>query len=121
MENLLNNGYNVIGAEVKLISEEGEIWYYNENYNEPGVYTLLDPDFKAIAGVKYKLYINKHGIEFESDWEFFPEKEYPSMGAVSFKEAERYKSEFRRIDEDPVVVSVKRYKINCRYSGEKLE
>jgi len=86
----------ISGASVQLISDLGEQWTYTESNDQAGVYFLLNDDFKAIKGVKYKLAVfppNDSG--YESEWEVMPEVNTPMMGDVGFTETEvqRYKVE----------------------------
>lgn len=106
-QNLSGKGQNAEGAQVRLISENGEIWYYTEIHSTPGTYVLLDPDFKAIAGMNYKLHITlKNDDQYESEWESFEENNN-RMGNVSFVETERYETQFRPGDASPVIRSVR--------------
>ena len=106
-QNLSRNGSNISGAQVQLLSEKGELWQYTEMQNQPGKYILLDNEFKAEERVGYKLKITlPNEDQFESDWEVY-QNDHREMGAVSFTEAERYKSEFRKNSNKPEIVTVK--------------
>jgi hypothetical protein len=76
----------VQGADVKLISDQGEEWNYTHSFEMPGVYRLLDANFKALAGVQYKLQVALSNEEiYESNWESLPTSA-PPIGMIGFKE-----------------------------------
>ena len=77
----------IVGAHVELISSEGESWVYAET--DPGIYTLLDIDFKARHLVRYKLVVLHLEDLYESSWEELPSSEVPPMGDVGFVESEK--------------------------------
>jgi len=78
----------VRGGVVTLHSSLGEVWNYTEEGK--GVYKLPDPDFKAEAGIAYKLRILLPDENiFESGWEALPEAVVPPMGEIGFAETER--------------------------------
>lgn len=79
----------VTGALVKLVNESGEEWVYEALSFEPGTYQLTDNDFKALAGVKYKLHIAIAEEVYESQWEILPDAEAPVMGEIDFEEGNR--------------------------------
>lgn len=73
-------------AIVVLINEQGEEWTYGERSDTPGYYELIDDDFKALTGVRYKLKIQTPDDEqIESDWEMLPDPA-PPMGPIGFRE-----------------------------------
>jgi len=75
----------VPNANVLVMSDLGEEWNLVES-SEPGIYQLLDDEFKADEGVKYKLSITLPDDErVESAWEAMPPVE-PEMGELSFNE-----------------------------------
>src|SRR5688572_17235005 len=47
----------VKSAHVQLYSEGGDVWEYTESVDQPSAYLLLNEEFKAEAGVNYKLSI----------------------------------------------------------------
>jgi hypothetical protein len=76
-------------AVVSLSSEQGESWECLETdpIGAPGIYKLLDDDFKALDGVRYKLSITTpDDVLIESDWQEMPANA-PAIGPVSFQEA----------------------------------
>jgi hypothetical protein len=90
-------------ATVTLSTDDGDVWEYVES--EPGLYLLLNPQFKAEPGVMYKLRIELTDESiFESNWEGLPGAEAPPMGDINFSEVslEKYAIEAR----EKVVVSV---------------
>lgn len=75
-------------ANVSLISDQGESWEVLEEdaIKAPGIYKLLDDDFKALSGVRYKLSVTTpDNTLIESDWQEMP-THTPSMGPISFRE-----------------------------------
>lgn len=75
-------------AYVMLTSDEGESWEVLEQdaVNAPGIYKLMDDDFKAKSGVRYKLSVTTpDNVKIESDWQQMPSNA-PAMGPVSFRE-----------------------------------
>lgn len=92
-------------ASVELQSDAGETLQYTES-STAGVYELLDDDFKAIAGIRYRLRIQLPDDEiYESGWEGLPMNEPPPMGNVDFEEFMMQKYAIQANEE--VVVSVK--------------
>lgn len=79
----------ISGASVLLTNDLGEQWDYTESATQPGTYYLINDDFRALKGVKYKLKVvppNDYG--YESEWEELPAVETPAMGGVGFAETE---------------------------------
>lgn len=76
----------VVNATVKLVSDSGSEWSYSESATTPGLFQLLDENFKAQSGIRYQLQIAAGEEQYESDWEFLPEVEVPSIGEMSFTE-----------------------------------
>jgi hypothetical protein len=88
----------VSGASVILVSDQDAEWEYLETdpVNNPGIYTLLDNNFKAIQNTQYKLRIRLPGEDvYESSWEALPTPHAPAMGDIGFHETEvqAYKQE----------------------------
>ncbi|MDH4091798.1 MAG: DUF4249 domain-containing protein [Cyclobacteriaceae bacterium] len=82
----------VTGAVVTLLNDLGEEWGYTESAVEPGVYYLLDNDFKALQEIQYKLRISPPDDNtYESEWQTLPAVETPSIGDIGFVETERQK------------------------------
>lgn len=78
-------------AMVELASDQGETWEYLETdpVGAPGVYKLLDDDFKALSGVRYRLSVTTpDDVLIESDWQEMPANA-PAIGPVSFQEVTR--------------------------------
>ena len=118
-----NRGENVSGAQVLLISDEGDSWIYTEIHNKPGVYMLFDPNFKAQNDVAYKLQITlTNDDQFESEWEKMTASN-TGMSDVSITESIRYKSEFRDAGQNQVIVPVRGVNLEVELpenpSGEK--
>ncbi len=79
----------VAGASVQLINDLNEGWNYTESGIKEGIYELLDDEFSAQKGVKYKIKISLSDNEtFESSWEALPATEPLPMGDISFNEVE---------------------------------
>ena len=77
----------VESAEVNLIDDQGNNWYYTPSYSTPGLYTLFDDNFHAEKGVKYKLKVTLQNEEkYESSWEEMPEDYSAPIGNISFNE-----------------------------------
>ena len=77
----------VSGAHIELETSLGEVFTYTET--APGIYSLLDTDLEAEAGVEYKLRIaTADEITYESTWERLPDVEAPPMGQIGFSETE---------------------------------
>ncbi|MGC3944199.1 MAG: DUF4249 domain-containing protein [Chryseolinea sp.] len=75
-------------ATVILTNEQGEQWTYTEEdpIKKPGIYRLLDDDFKAMPGVRYRLLVTTPDDTFiESDWQQMPDNA-PAIGEVSYQE-----------------------------------
>jgi len=105
----------ISGASILLINDLGEQWNYSESA-EAGIYSLLDENFKAQQGIKYKLQVyppNDSG--YESDWEEMPIVETPLMGGIGFSETEakRYKIE----SSEPVLKTIKGITANITLPG----
>lgn len=78
----------VTGAQVELEASNGQLSHYTEDKN--GLYVLRDKDFKALAGVEYKLRIVLPDESvYESKWESLPEVDVPPMGEIGFIETEK--------------------------------
>lgn len=76
-------------AQVVLSSDAGESWICTEDAGTPGSYKLFDDDFKASAGVRYRLTITTpDDVIIESDWQSMPTNA-PAIGEVSFRETSR--------------------------------
>lgn len=78
----------VSNAMVILSSDQGDEWAYTEvdPVGSPGIYRLLNDDFKAENGVRYKLSVTTPDNNLiESDWQGMPANA-PTMGPVSFQE-----------------------------------
>ncbi|HKZ38414.1 MAG TPA: DUF4249 domain-containing protein [Chryseolinea sp.] len=98
-------------AVVELRSDQNETWQYTET--EPGVYALLNDEFKAEQGSQYKLYIELPTEEtFESEWESLPTTPAPSMGSIASKETEIKKYEVQAKEEVVVTAKVIKTEIN---------
>jgi hypothetical protein len=65
----------------------GGQWIYTEN--KPGVYLLLDNNFKALPDRKYRLVITEQDNVYESRWEQLPSLTPPVMGEIGFIETEK--------------------------------
>jgi hypothetical protein len=79
----------VQSAYVTLTSDQGESWTYTESITTPGLYTLYDPDFKALPDRKYKLTVmTGDGESYESTWEGITNPNVPPIGNVTFSETE---------------------------------
>jgi hypothetical protein len=77
------------GALVTLVSDQGDSWLYTEYAGDPGVYALLDDNFRAEPGEKYSLRIVLPNDEtYASSWEELPATDVPLVGHVSFSETE---------------------------------
>lgn len=78
----------VTGATVGLLSDEGGTWSYQESAG--GIYSLLDKDFKARAGVQYKLHLTLADENvYESEWVTLPATAIPHMGEISYRESQK--------------------------------
>lgn len=78
----------VNGAIVELESSAGERFVYNPAAD--GLYMLINNDFKAEAGVTYRLRVSlEDETVYESGWEALPDTEVPPMGDISFTEDEK--------------------------------
>jgi hypothetical protein len=74
-------------AYVQLLSDRNEAWDYVEASENPGYYSLFNDDFKAEAGVNYKLRVKlPDETIYESEWETLPTTNVPVMGDITFKE-----------------------------------
>jgi hypothetical protein len=92
-------------ATVELQSDIGEILQYTESA-AAGIYELLDDDFKAEPGVRYRLRIQLPDDQvYESAWEELPMTEPPPMGEIGFEEFMLQKYAIQANEE--VIVSVK--------------
>lgn len=77
----------ITASIVSLTSDQGEEWIYTESTDKPGVYELIDNDFKAQKNVKYKLKVSLPDDNlYESEWEELPAVETPMMGDIGFTE-----------------------------------
>lgn len=93
-------------AQVNLINDKGTSWQYIESDAKSGVYVLMEDDFKAEVGVKYKISIRLQNERIiESDWAALPDIDVDPMGEINFKETEIQK--FAMEANERVVVSVK--------------
>ena len=62
----------VKSAQVQLVTDRGEVWQYTESNDAPGYYFLLSDEFKAEAGVAYKLSVKlRDESAYESDWAIY--------------------------------------------------
>ena len=98
----------VSGAAVQLVSDQNEEWPYTESdpVLNPGVYMLLDGDFKALRTIKYKLRISLRGeSSYESSWEELPEVDAPLMGEIRYTETE---FQFYEIELDKKVIKTRK-------------
>jgi hypothetical protein len=78
----------VSGASVDLIDDLGAQRDYVETGN--GMYALVDPDFRAVAGRKYKLKISLAGDDvYESAWESLPGIAADPISEIDFDEVEK--------------------------------
>lgn len=81
-------GEPITDASVSLVSDGGDVWFYTSM--DPGEYLLLDQEFSAESGKKYKLNIELSNGEFyESEWQMLPEDDQKPIGQVSFEETDR--------------------------------
>lgn len=79
---------SVEGALVELRASDGETRYYSEDGD--GLYSLRDPEFKALPGVQYQLRITLADERiYESTWESLPETAVATMGDIGFTETEK--------------------------------
>ena len=93
-------------AAVELQSDLGDTWEYTESPAVAGLYELLNDDFKAQQGIRYRLRIQLSDDEiYESAWESLPAIEPPPMGIIGFEETVIRKYAIEANEE--VVVSVK--------------
>lgn len=74
-------------AMVQIMDDTGETHDYISYGN--GIYALVNPDFKAIEGRKYKLRISRNVLVYESSWESLPAADVGEMGEIQFTEVER--------------------------------
>jgi Domain of unknown function (DUF4249) len=90
--NVINTRPQMIsGASVHLVSDQNGYWEYTETdpASKPGVYVLLDPDFKAAQNTQYRLRITLPGEDvYESEWEALPVAETPEIGEIGFIETD---------------------------------
>ena len=96
----------ISGASVSLVNDLGEQWDYTESSDSPGTYYLIDDDFKALKGIRYKLKaFPPNDDSYETDWEEMPAADIPAMGEIGFAETEvqRYQIEANK----PVLNSIK--------------
>lgn len=81
-------GQVVNDAIVQLIDDTGETQNYISTGD--GIYTLMNADFKAVEGRKYKLRISRNDEHvYESSWESLPAIEVGEMGEIQFDEVEK--------------------------------
>lgn len=75
----------IAGARVTLENDSNTKWNYSEI--SPGKYLLLDPEFKALKSVKYRLQIGlPNGENYQSSWEEMPDINPEKTGAISIQE-----------------------------------
>lgn len=87
-------GESVTQAIVSIEASNGNEWFYTET--SAGTYVLLDPDFKALKGIDYKLNVLLANNErFESDWARLESDEH-KMGDISFVESENFETVYQR-------------------------
>ncbi|MBL6449779.1 DUF4249 domain-containing protein [Fulvivirga sp. 29W222] len=80
-------GEAVTGAVVKLENESNQGWLYTEEGD--GKYLLLDKDFKAMKGGKYRILVDlPEGEHYESEWEAVPDGNLAPIGNISYEETE---------------------------------
>lgn len=71
VKNYVDEG--ISGAEIELISDQGESWDYTEDAEEQGTYYLFYPSFTSQPNVGYKIQvILPNGEEYESDFDQMP-------------------------------------------------
>ena len=76
------------GAMIAILASDGSIWSYTETGN--GLYAVIDKDFKAHPGIRYKLRISLPDEQvIESEWVSLPLVPPPPMGDVSFSEVSK--------------------------------
>ena len=105
-QNLMDKGQNVTDAQVRLLSDNGLSWMYTSV--RPGEYWLLDTDFQAVTGARYKLQVSLlSGEIYDSDWETMDDS-VGEMSDISFIESERIKVQFinKGTEEELVNVNV---------------
>ena len=101
----------ISNASVELQTDQGEMLQYTES-PLAGIYELLDDDFKAVPGVRYRLHIQLPNEEvYESGWEGLPSTEIPPMGQVTFEESMMQKYAIEANEEVVVTVKALRTKI----------
>lgn len=78
----------VTQATVTLFDDLGGQTTYTESAN--GYYEITDPNFKAVAGLAYKLRVSLSTDEvYESSWERLPAQETEPVGQIGFNETEK--------------------------------
>jgi hypothetical protein len=77
----------VSSASITLHDDLGNQWMYSES--SPGMYLLLDNEFKALSERKYKLIVKNQEDVYESQWEVLPATQAPPMGEIGFTETEK--------------------------------
>lgn len=104
-QNLKNKGQNVTDAQVKLLSDNNNNWTYTSV--ESGEYWLLDNDFQAVGGTRYKLQVTLiSGEMYESDWEELHDS-VGEMNDISFIETERIEVRYTNKGTEEELVNVK--------------
>ena len=96
----------VSSASVSLEEDNGQILFYTESVDTPGIYYLLNNNFSAKPGTQYRLrVVLGEGKEYLSDWEALVATEVPPMGKIGFEEVEKkvynYKLGERVVEEEP--------------------
>jgi hypothetical protein len=74
-------------AAIILYDDLGSQWQYTET--SPGMYLLLDNEFKALPERQYKLTVKDQEDIYESEWEALPQSATPPMGEIGFTETEK--------------------------------
>ena len=110
-------------AQVRIIDDLNNEWEYYEDWREWGTYYLIDSDFKAETGRKYKLQIITRDDEvFESRWETLPEVQSPEVGNIKFREYDKIVYEYpageQKIREEKVITVATELPLNT--SGEDI-
>lgn len=77
----------VTQALVQLLSNNDEVWTYETDDQQPGIYYLRNETFKAQPGTLYRLTIQVGEDRYESAWESLPEVEPAPIGNVEFAES----------------------------------
>jgi len=93
----------VSAASIALHDDLGGQWPYTET--SPGMYLLLDNEFKALPGRQYKLMVQNQGNVYESAWEVLPSVQTPPMGDIGFAETQK---DFYVVESSESVVRAKK-------------